>query len=156
MLKLYREVAHELNVIPMYEHDFHTPNGTREASPDTTPDGQVTPETHHQVQADLEQRFTRYLHAVEDLGVVQSVMVGRKPCTREGYLWHVFAEDFSLVGMTAETIVPFEDLNQMAADLQRDLSLTLPVRVSHINPSALPALQQECAREHIEIDIVHF
>ncbi len=143
-------------------------NGSRDSSPpvmsDANYDGSAdsgvihvpelltAPQSSEQRNPQVETAVTAYLEDVQALNVVSGVLFGANPAQGGAYVWNVFAEDVSL--RDDRDFAPYENLNELARQLRRSMRGVVPLRVSHVNPSQVPALQEDCKRQKIQTELV--
>lgn len=92
--------------------------------------------------------LSRYLHHVEELGIVSGVVIG---WLREeqpgGYLWNVLREAYR-PGRGSQP--DFQKLNGLASELEQDLSGVLGLSIAHVSPEKVQELLRRCDLQGID------
>lgn len=124
-------------------------------SPDIVP-ASIFPGVEGATQEDIDTITTAlnsYIGVVEQTGLVQGLLVGSQANVRKGYIWNVFARDFTLQD-TGQT--EFHTLSGQIHQLTSATANALPLRISNVNPSNLDGLMEQCGQQNIDVDVVQF
>ncbi len=101
----------------------------------------------------IEELFEDYLLNIKALGIVKGVLFGSSSLERKGYIWNIFQQDFQLEDFSDPR---FGELNLLGYRFEKDMVSLLPLRISHVNPSNLRRLIDQCEEKNINVEVEFF
>lgn len=102
----------------------------------------------------VEPLFDSYLEGLRGLGIMKGVVVGSKAGERQGYIWPVFAHDFSIEQVRDSRV---QRLNPLGFSLQDAIGKDiLPLYIAYLSLSDLSEHLEICKKQGIDVEFVEF